>query len=127
MSLLDDLLEDYVALPEGVRAEAEALIDEDDLSFDALPGPQTEAYLSKADILLYGGAAGGGKALDVTTPIPTPFGWKLMGALDVGDVVFDERGEPCNVVGKSAVHFEETYRVTFSDGSEIVAGGNHQW
>lgn len=25
------------------------------------PGPQTQAYLSKADILLYGGAAGGGK------------------------------------------------------------------
>jgi len=25
------------------------------------PGPQTEAYLSQADILLYGGAAGGGK------------------------------------------------------------------
>lgn len=127
MSLLDDLLEDYVALPEGVRAEAEALIDEDDLSFDALPGPQTDAYLSKADILLYGGAAGGGKALDVTTPIPTPFGWTLMGMLDVGDVVFDERGEPCNVVAKSEVHFEDTYRVTFSDGSEIVAGGNHQW
>lgn len=26
------------------------------------PGPQTDAYLSKADILLYGGAAGGGKS-----------------------------------------------------------------
>lgn len=26
------------------------------------PGPQTEAYLSKADLLLYGGAAGGGKS-----------------------------------------------------------------
>jgi len=27
------------------------------------PGPRTEAYLSKADILLYGGAAGGGKTV----------------------------------------------------------------
>jgi hypothetical protein len=25
------------------------------------PGPQTQAYLSQADLLLYGGAAGGGK------------------------------------------------------------------
>ena len=62
MSVLDDLLEDFIALPEGVRAEAEELIDEDDLSFDALPGPQTDAYVSKADMLLYGGAAGGGKS-----------------------------------------------------------------
>jgi hypothetical protein len=26
------------------------------------PGPQTDAYLSEADILLYGGQAGGGKS-----------------------------------------------------------------
>ena len=26
-----------------------------------VPGPQTDAYRSKADLLLYGGAAGGGK------------------------------------------------------------------
>lgn len=30
--------------------------------FIPLPGPQTEAYRSKADVLLYGGAAGGGKS-----------------------------------------------------------------
>lgn len=30
--------------------------------FVPLPGPQTEAYLSDADILLYGGQAGGGKS-----------------------------------------------------------------
>lgn len=30
--------------------------------FIPLPGPQTEAYLSKADVLLYGGQAGGGKS-----------------------------------------------------------------
>lgn len=32
------------------------------MRFVPLPGPQTEAYLSKADVLLYGGAAGGGKS-----------------------------------------------------------------
>ena len=37
-----------------------------DQPFIANPGPQTEALLSEADILLYGGAAGGGKtALEV--------------------------------------------------------------
>lgn len=32
------------------------------LKFIPNPGPQTDAYLSKADILLFGGAAGGGKS-----------------------------------------------------------------
>jgi hypothetical protein len=31
------------------------------MRFVPLPGPQTEAYLSRADVLLYGGQAGGGK------------------------------------------------------------------
>src|ERR1019366_10034823 len=46
----------------------------------------------------FGGAKKGGKALSLDTPIPTPTGWTTMGALKVGDVVFDERGKPCNVV-----------------------------
>ena len=36
-----------------------------------------------------------GKALDVRTLIPTPFGWKTMGDLIEGDVVFDDNGKPC--------------------------------
>lgn len=32
------------------------------MRFVPLPGPQTAAYLSKADVLLYGGEAGGGKS-----------------------------------------------------------------
>ena len=32
------------------------------MRFMPLPGPQTEAYLSEADVLLYGGQAGGGKS-----------------------------------------------------------------
>lgn len=31
------------------------------MKFVPLPGPQTQAYLSRADVLLYGGQAGGGK------------------------------------------------------------------
>src|SRR5713226_5209625 len=32
------------------------------MKFVPLPGPQTDAYLSTADVLLYGGQAGGGKS-----------------------------------------------------------------
>lgn len=43
------------------RAELDALITSDPTIWRPLPGPQTTAYESKADIVGYGGAAGGGK------------------------------------------------------------------
>lgn len=55
---LNDLLR--VATPEE-RQEIDALITEG-LPWVPQQGPQLEAYLSEADILLYGGAAGGGKS-----------------------------------------------------------------
>jgi hypothetical protein len=91
------------------------------------PGPQDQALECLADELLFGGEAGGGKALDVNTPIPTPTGWTTMGELQPGDDVFDEAGVPCRVVAKSGILREPTYRLTFSDGAEIVAGERHQW
>jgi hypothetical protein len=47
-------------LTEEERAEIEILAVSDQL-WRPMPGPQTEAYLSRADELYYGGAAGGGK------------------------------------------------------------------
>ena len=69
-----------------------------------------------------------GKQLDVRTPIPTPTGWSTMGELKVGDLVFDEHGDPCHVVAKSALDdTEQAYRLTFRDGTSIIAGENHLW
>lgn len=77
--------------------------------------------------LLYGGALGGGKALALDTPLPTPAGWTTMGEVKVGDQVIDKDGNPCNVVVLSPIIHEDTYRITFSDGAEIIAGANHEW
>ena len=69
-----------------------------------------------------------GKALAVTTPIPTPEGFKTMGELQIGDKVFDERGEICNVVAVSEIFWNhDCYKLTFSDGAEIVADSEHLW
>lgn len=48
------------------RAEFDALIDADDRLFYPTPGPQMDACDSEADIVGYGGAAGGGKSYLVT-------------------------------------------------------------
>lgn len=60
---LAEILEAYRALPDSARAQVakDALAATKRMKFVPLPGPQTQAYLSLADVLLYGGQAGGGK------------------------------------------------------------------
>lgn len=69
-----------------------------------------------------------GKELALYTKIPTPNGWKQMGELAPGDLVFDEQGQPCHVVALSEIDdTEQCYRITFRDGSTIDAGARHLW
>src|SRR6266480_2392261 len=71
---------------------------------------------------------GTGKALDVDTPIPTPTGWKRMGDLAEGDVVFDEKGHPTPVTAAfDAMYHHKCYEVVFSDGSSLIADAEHDW
>lgn len=71
---------------------------------------------------------GGGKALDVDTPILTDRGWSEMGQIQDGDVVFDEAGKPTRVIKAHDWYIpEHLYRVHFSDGSVLDADGEHLW
>lgn len=74
------------------------------------------------------GRSGMGKALDVDTPLPTPSGWTTMGAVQLGDELYDDSGQPCRVAGV----FDQPlgrpcFEVVFSDGSTIVADAEHRW
>ena len=92
------------------------------------PGPQSDFLVCDADLCFYGGGAGGGKLLDLDTPIPTPGGWSTMGTLQVGDAVFDDRGHVCHVEYLSPIVTDAVaYRLTFSDGTEVVACAEHLW
>ena len=69
-----------------------------------------------------------GKDLDINTPIPTPSGWKTMADLQVGDKVFDENGDTCDITWVSPIFTDhKCYELTFDDGAKIVAGEDHQW
>jgi Terminase large subunit, T4likevirus-type, N-terminal len=61
--LLDQLLDKLKALPVDTQAELSAIADDalKGTRWVPLPGPQTQALNSPADIVLYGGSAGGGK------------------------------------------------------------------
>jgi hypothetical protein len=64
MSLLDEILERYEALPAAKQKELRDLAGKASSSryFIPNPGPQTEALFSQADELFFGGSAGGGKS-----------------------------------------------------------------
>ncbi len=69
-----------------------------------------------------------GKALAMSTPIPTPSGWRAMGDLEPGDYVFDESGKPTQVVAATPPMTNRPCReVLFSDGSYVIADADHQW
>jgi replicative DNA helicase len=69
-----------------------------------------------------------GKALALDTPLATPDGWTTMRAVRVGQQLIGADGLPTSVVAATEVmHGRPCYEVTFSDGSTIVADGQHQW
>ena len=69
-----------------------------------------------------------GKALALDTPIPTPSGWKRMGEIAPGDLVFGRDGKPVRVVATSPIFLNhDCYEVTFEDGEAIIADGDHLW
>lgn len=71
---------------------------------------------------------GAGKGLELFTKILTEDGWTTMGELRRGDRVFDEQGNLCNVVVAHDPYMpDKLYRVEFSDGSHLIADGEHQW
>ena len=69
-----------------------------------------------------------GKALALDTPLPTPTGWTTQGEVIPGDEVLGHDGLPTRVMAVSTTwHERPCYRVTFSDGSSIVADAEHEW
>jgi replicative DNA helicase len=69
-----------------------------------------------------------GKALALDTPLATPTGWTTMGEVQVGDELIAADGTPTRVVAATGVMTgRPCYRVTFDDGTTIVADAQHEW
>ncbi len=69
-----------------------------------------------------------GKALEVSTPIPTPDGWKAIGDLEAGDFVFDDSGAPTRIVAISETwRNRPVFRVETCRGFAVTADASHEW
>ncbi len=135
---LENLLEIMENLPEKEKAEFDLLLLGEkreklwqpliDISNPTQPTPQKLAADCQADILLYGGAAYGGKLLCIYTKLVTPSGFTEMGDIKVGNFVIAQDGTPTKVKFISEIETpEDSYEVEFSTGEKIKACGRHQW
>lgn len=80
------------------------------------------------DVTVITGSPNSGKALALDTPVPIPSGWTTMGALRVGDQVFDESGRVCCVSHAFDVLYDRACScITFTDGTTVIADDEHQW
>ncbi|HXY64049.1 MAG TPA: replicative DNA helicase [Mycobacterium sp.] len=84
--------------------------------------------LHPGQMIIVAARPGVGKALALDTPLPTPTGWTTMGAVSVSDELLGADGRPTRVVAATEVMLgRPCYEVEFSDGTVIVADGEHQW
>jgi replicative DNA helicase len=127
--------EDYAPLKdimEGTLDEIEAI----DSRGDAMVGVPTGFTdldeltngLHPGQMIIVAARPAMGKALALDTPLPTPTGWTTMGEVAVGDQLLDANGLPTTVVAATEVMVDRPcFRLSFSDGSMIVADAEHQW
>jgi hypothetical protein len=124
MTTLDELLQRVAKLPpqEQLVVLQEAELQTHGMRFVPNPGPQTDAYLSAADVLLYGGQAGGGKTY-------LELGWAINEA-DNGIIFRRERTqtdglerEGKNLIGLGASFNGSDLEWTWPGGKTLKLGG----
>lgn len=71
--------------------------------------------------------AGSGKALVNGTGVMTPYGYKKIEELKVGDDVIDDKGQSQKVLGVYPQGEKVVYRVTFDNGNYIDCCKDHLW
>lgn len=68
-----------------------------------------------------------GRAQPVFTKVLTPWGFRPIGDLAVGDLVVGSNGEPTTVLGVYPQGEKDIYRVTTQDGASTLATADHLW
>lgn len=89
-------------------------------AFDALFDPDIK-------LVTITGKAGCGKAEPLDAIVYTPSGPKIMGDININDMVSTPDGGHAKVIGVYPQGTKEIYRVTFSDGSSVECCDEHLW
>ena len=68
-----------------------------------------------------------GKLQPIDSQVLTPYGWRMIGEIKIGDHVIGSDGQPHRVTGVFPQGKKDVYRVTFSDNSSVESGLEHLW
>jgi len=132
-----EILEFYETLPKDKRREMDAMLEADarknlwlplvNLEHPELKTPQQLALESKADILLYGGAAFGGKGFTDKVDVLTPFGWRKLWDLKPGDTICSTDGTSQKVIARYERGVQPLFKLNWHDGTETICDADHIW
>lgn len=68
-----------------------------------------------------------GKGLPPSTKVLSPDGWVSIGSVETGDLIIGKDGLSHSVTAVFKRGIQDTYRVKFSDGTDIVCDSAHIW
>jgi phosphate starvation-inducible PhoH-like protein len=94
---------------------------------DLMEPDQVRRYMENDIIEIVPLAYMRGRAQPLTSQVLTPFGYRPMGSLQVGDYVVGSDGRPTRVLGVYPQGAKPVYRVVMSDGSSTRCCGEHLW
>lgn len=76
---------------------------------------------------IFSGSRGRGKAQPLTSKIFTDQGYRLMGELKIGDMVYGDDGKTHKILGVFPQGNKKIYELTFTDSSKTRCSGEHLW
>ena len=88
---------------------------------------QNEILNCNDDVIFVEAAAASGKAQPNSTIIPTPNGYKTINELQIGDYVFNRKGQPEKILGVYPQGKQKVFRVTLADGRQTLCAPDHLW
>jgi len=92
---------------------------------------QAQAWIKLLDkttkYVVFGGAAGGGKGLDLNQLVLSNNGWKKAKDITMEDKLVSVDGTYTNILGIFPQGMKERYKFTFEDGAESIVDDTHLW
>lgn len=90
-------------------------------------GFQEKFVRSNVDVCFGGGQLGGGKAQPLDCQVCTPFGFRRMGDLKVGDIITNSQGGMQKVIHIYERGIMDTIEFEFADGRKTRCALDHLW
>lgn len=127
--LKHDNVTETQSLNEGMREMIVSLRKNPEIGIP-LQGTHFNSIVSGAllkKLYLRSGGSGLGKALPNSARIPTPLGWRTVGAIREGDFLFGSKGKPTKVLRVFPQGMKKVWMVHFEDGRTAKCCSEHLW